>query len=195
MSNYCQGYTKATVNITFPEKEKIILKSTPILVDVVLTNQGIYQDYIHNMNQKIDKTFDRAITNVILKDSNNKYIFSGEYPPSDPRVNRTCPLPSIQGNKIYLDFDPGAYADNSGSCVYTIFFGGWTLTATNAIGQQIKRNYNQKPIFNVACGDNCPDGYLRCDCNEYPGYCCIPCSEIKGEIANAKALLRNINYG
>lgn len=28
-------------------------------------------------------------------------------------------------------------------------------------------------------GDDCPDGHLKCMCNTYPGYCCIPCSQIK----------------
>lgn len=27
--------------------------------------------------------------------------------------------------------------------------------------------------FTVACGDECPQGYCKIDCEAYPGYCCI----------------------
>lgn len=32
--------------------------------------------------------------------------------------------------------------------------------------------------FDVACDDECPDGYLKCSQVAYPGYCCIPCDDI-----------------
>jgi hypothetical protein len=46
--------------------------------------------------------------------------------------------------------------------------------------------------FNIQCG-NCPPGHIECKCNAYPGYCCIPCSEIRNGIAAATAQLRGIN--
>ncbi len=49
--------------------------------------------------------------------------------------------------------------------------------------------------FDVACSGKCPDGYIECKCDAYPGYCCIPCSEIRGGIAAATAALRGINNG
>jgi hypothetical protein len=56
-------------------------------------------------------------------------------------------------------------------------------------------NSGKCPItFQVSCG-NCPDRHLECKCNAYPGYCCIPCSEIKGGIAAATAAVRSINNG
>ena len=33
--------------------------------------------------------------------------------------------------------------------------------------------------FTVACGDECPDGYCKIECETYPGYCCINEAEIK----------------
>jgi hypothetical protein len=51
------------------------------------------------------------------------------------------------------------------------------------------------PKYNVACGDGCPPNHIKCKCDSYPGYCCIPCNEIKGGIAAATAAVRGINRG
>lgn len=48
--------------------------------------------------------------------------------------------------------------------------------------------------FTVQCTD-CPDGYLRCDAPGYPGYCCIPCDLIAGQIAGIKHQVRRFNNG
>ncbi|MEH2456537.1 hypothetical protein [Nostoc sp.] len=40
--------------------------------------------------------------------------------------------------------------------------------------------------FNVACGDECPNGYCKIDCETYPGYCCISEAEIQGFINRLK---------
>jgi hypothetical protein len=49
--------------------------------------------------------------------------------------------------------------------------------------------------YNVVCGDECPPGHIKCDCNEYPGFCCIPCSEIIGGIRSAISAIRGISNG
>lgn len=33
--------------------------------------------------------------------------------------------------------------------------------------------------FTVACGDECPEGYCKIDCETYPGYCCLNEAKIK----------------
>ena len=190
--SYCSLGTKATVNIASPIQEKIIIDA-PINVAVVASASGRYQDYTHDMSQPIDKTFDKSITSIILNDPVNDYVYSGEYPPSNPIVHRTCPVPSIQDNKIYLDFDPGAYADNVGTCTYRVFFGGFTLTASNSAGQSITRKYDAKPVFTVACGDDCPEGFCKCIIPEYPGYCCLDCSATAASIHAITNQLRGKN--
>ncbi|MEH1874128.1 hypothetical protein [Nostoc sp.] len=35
------------------------------------------------------------------------------------------------------------------------------------------------PTYFVACGNACPNGYCKIDCEVYPGYCCINEAEIK----------------
>lgn len=46
--------------------------------------------------------------------------------------------------------------------------------------------------FDVQCGD-CPQGTLKCNAPGYPGYCCLPCNEIAGEIKAIASQVRRIN--
>lgn len=48
--------------------------------------------------------------------------------------------------------------------------------------------------YHIAC-EGCPDGFLKCSCNQYPGYCCISCSEVKTGLSNILADIRRINNG
>lgn len=61
-------------------------------------------------------------------------------------------------------------------------------------GKQIFSDVGECPIsFNVGCNDDCPPGHIRCETSAYPGYCCIPCNEIKSEIAAITSIIRGIN--
>ena len=44
--------------------------------------------------------------------------------------------------------------------------------------------------FTVACID-CPDGQCKCVSTNYPGYCCLPCSQVALEIASITAIARS----
>ncbi|MDZ7953336.1 hypothetical protein [Nostoc sp. DedQUE09] len=184
MTSYCSLGDKTTVEILSPAKEILIFDNAPITVEVITSNEGEYQDYTHNMNQKIDKSFAKNVVSVIVNDPINDWIFSGEYPPDNPIVHRTCPIPSVIDGKIYLDFDPLGYSDNIGSCTYKVYFGGYKLTATDARGIKIQRTYDQEPKYTVACGDNCPEGSHKCTHKKYPGYCCVPCKEVGDRLKN-----------
>lgn len=62
-------------------------------------------------------------------------------------------------------------------------------------GNQIYSDSGDCPLnFVVACG-NCPNGYIECKTDAYPGYCCIPCNEIRNGIAAATSAIRGINRG
>ena len=49
--------------------------------------------------------------------------------------------------------------------------------------------------YNVICGDECPSGTTKCFSTNYPGYCCLPCSEIKAEIKAILSQVRRLNNG
>lgn len=49
--------------------------------------------------------------------------------------------------------------------------------------------------WEVVCGDSCPNGFLKCKSTNHPGYCCIPCNEIKAELIAARLAIRSLKNG
>jgi hypothetical protein len=61
---------------------------------------------------------------------------------------------------------------------------GFVVTVTDESGT-IYENFfpgQESPTVEVACDDNCPEGYLKCASNKHPGYCCLPCKETANKI-------------
>ena len=50
-------------------------------------------------------------------------------------------------------------------------------------------------VYSVLCDGDCPPGTVKCLSTNYPGYCCLPCSEIKNEIKAIASQVRSINNG
>lgn len=79
------------------------------------------------------------------------------------------------------------------------------FTATGAANQTIIKIYTNGQLigqvpaddcnFSVGCDDGCPKGQMKCQCTSYPGYCCIPCNDIKSEIKSIVSTLRSQNRG
>lgn len=60
--------------------------------------------------------------------------------------------------------------EDSGKCV---------ITVKNASGGTVYTKTDECPInYKVRCGDNCAEGEIRCQSNQYPGYCCIDCGDL-----------------
>ena len=49
--------------------------------------------------------------------------------------------------------------------------------------------------YTISCDNDCPDGYLKCHSDSYPGYCCIPCGDIKNRITSLIAKVKGLNNG
>lgn len=45
-------------------------------------------------------------------------------------------------------------------------------------------------IYEVCCREECPKGFLKLPKMGKPGYCCIACSDLKGQTNQIKAILR-----
>lgn len=58
---------------------------------------------------------------------------------------------------------------------------GCTVTIQDCNGNQIYNKSGQVCSFAYNC-NGCPDGTIQCNCNNYPGYCCLPCQAIEEEI-------------
>lgn len=210
MANHCSGSKEAKVKIIYPDQETIVSKHPPINIDVnSSTTGGNYVDYTHQMNKPLDMRFRKDIADVQLNDSKNDWIYGlkdsvalGD-PPYD--IHGKCPtlgyaaVPGsetlkIDGNRLYSNFDVDprgidAYFNNTGTCTYRIFFGGYKLTINDTRGQIFSQEYEKEPQYEVACDNECPPGYCKCITQKYPGYCCLPCKEVAVRINNLAARL------
>jgi len=59
--------------------------------------------------------------------------------------------------------------------------GGCNVTIQDCNGDTIYNNSGGNCSTSFAC-DGCPTGTIQCNCNNYPGYCCLPCQAIEEEI-------------
>lgn len=49
--------------------------------------------------------------------------------------------------------------------------------------------------YEVVCDSDCPTGTVKCKSTNYPGYCCLPCSEIKNQIKAIASQVRSLTNG
>lgn len=59
-------------------------------------------------------------------------------------------------------------AGNCDSCIET----GCKITISNTQGTVYMKQGKYPLNYDVACDDQCPPGYCKCECTNYPGYCC-----------------------
>jgi hypothetical protein len=52
------------------------------------------------------------------------------------------------------------------------------------------KEFAETPKFTISCDDDCPEGQIKGHSNRPPGYCCLPCGDVRDEIATIKAMLR-----
>lgn len=122
-----------------------------------------------------------------------RFIFDGQPPTEQPSPYETVG-------------EPGIWALLSDSC-------GWSGDSNCRMGAQppppdgkkkvvLKISYDGKEIwraegepeciYKVAC-EGCPEGHLKLKASNSKGFCCVPCKDIKSEIAQIKSLLRQKN--
>lgn len=187
MALYCQEKSEAKVNFTDLNglKDSILVKSCP--VEILCNFQEII--YNHLMNSPINKVFDGTVVKAELVDPFQKFSIApagiAGYTESSrfllcPDVNRAARSDNlhVEGNRIYSYFDAGGegigadfYADNEGVCTYRVFVSSQPFTILDLRKNVIYSNPNVIN-YTVSCDDECPPGYCKCECTNYPGYCC-----------------------
>ncbi|MBD2438258.1 hypothetical protein [Nostoc sp. FACHB-110] len=55
-----------------------------------------------------------------------------------------------------------------------------------------QRNNKPCPVYKIRCENDCASDEIKCECNHYPGYCCVPCNHVKSKIAQATATLKQV---
>ncbi|MBD2609450.1 hypothetical protein H6G81_34415 [Scytonema hofmannii FACHB-248] len=68
------------------------------------------------------------------------------------------------------------------------------VTITDKNNNKLYEKSGVSPQIKVAC-DGCAPGEIKCACEAYPGYCCIPCSEIISGIKSVRATVRSLSNG
>lgn len=66
------------------------------------------------------------------------------------------------------------------------------LTITHADNSKFIVTGDCPLTYEVACGDSCPPGYCKCECDNYPGYCCLKTDDISYELRMARNDVRRI---
>ena len=81
--------------------------------------------------------------------------------------------------------------DTRGDC-NSCLNNGCTVQIYDVNGGLIYQKSGKNCNVNVQC-DGCPDGTIQCSCNDYPGYCCLPCVTVESGIQNLIDLARSAN--
>lgn len=133
---------------------------------------------------------------IVIKQFSNYYIYLVV---TDALQTQESPLGRTNGynynpENLYRIYDIKPFPDNGqqeppstdSKCEIRISHNGLLLYSDRG----------KCPIpFEVLCGEQCPEGTTKCFSTNYPGYCCLPCSEIKQEIKAIASQIRSLNNG
>lgn len=177
---YCDLEDKtALITWRFPgdKSKEFVSPITPVVVLVIpLLSTGSW----------VVDIYDNITNSVIIQYSGT----SEEYPTVTGRTVKT------NGTNRVVGGDGNFSAGNVGirSANFTPNTGtGWTIKIEDTLGRKLfedSKMGNSPPTYEVACGDGCPPGYIKCEHPKYPGYCCIPCQGTASKINNLAAKVR-----
>lgn len=197
--SYCNNKLKAIVNFSFGNgyKETITFDNPPIEVELTKSTD--------NINNRCWRFSGKGVENNFFYE----HFACGktpEYRQSTGGSGRGVNLyldgillmpPSYEYSNGAIDFVGIAQPRNnyisSGNCDNCINV--CTIKISNSINQIYEYSGQCPCIFNVACDDDCPPGTTKCFSTNYPGYCCLPCNEIAGEIKAIASQIRRSNNG
>ncbi|MEH2437369.1 MAG: hypothetical protein V7K25_24565 [Nostoc sp.] len=105
-------------------------------------------------------------------------------------------LQTVTGRVISTDSTTVAGSVRIRSAFFTPSTYNAYIKVLDVSGKQIFQDSSSSstpPIFKVACGTSCPDGYCKCEIPEYPGYCCLDCAATATSIRLITNELRSKN--
>ena len=59
------------------------------------------------------------------------------------------------------------------------------------VDKNFQDSYKCGTEYEITCDEDCPKNHMKCKCSKYPGYCCLPCSDIVPKIKNLASKLKN----
>lgn len=209
---YCHGKTKATVKYTVNKQNRVFVASQNFLpIDVIVTDgqKEITQNFIKSFNGDVLTTYSFTVNapSELPEDKTPEiYLMSGTWDDcgSIGSFNSPCTYGQIytySGSPLLI----GRGLSINGTvknllrhyCYVNLLLkwlvGTQVLKIFDQSGNLIFSDSGENITFNVICNDDCPPNHIKCNCPQYPGFCCIPCSEIKNGITAATAAVRKIN--
>jgi len=185
MADYCNVGDKPKVYYKFGTSTQQIYESPASPIDVTVenfsTNTSNYSPVGYGLSG--NSTNSGVPFSIVVRDY--QIIDQGSGSPPDIRYILYVQRCQDSGLISYTNTDPASITINPAiTC-------GASITNTMKSRLHIKKAGESTDIFmvegdypctfKVACID-CPDGFCRCDCDTYPGYCCLDESLILGLI-------------
>lgn len=187
---YCSGKNKASVYYEFADKkDSFISKIVPIKVLTGVADSGNDTGNTWIVRGRGVNFYDCSPTNEYYEASCSikPSLKAGTYDFGD----RICSLIyAYCGSNIIPRQDFGFHPSDvmiippSDICKIEIFDSTDNLLFSDTGKCPVK--------FTVACEDDCPPGTVRCECIEYPGYCCLPCEPTISEIKSIRNLVKKL---
>jgi hypothetical protein len=111
---------------------------------------------------------------VWVKDAEGRFAQSGT-------TQKSASISIVSG----LEIPEGQCTECTGNSCSIVF--------KDLAGNTLYREVGECPIkWNYSCDNECPDGFLKCECDEYPGYCCLPCGSVEAGITSIKTQIESL---
>ncbi|AFY54387.1 hypothetical protein Riv7116_1846 [Rivularia sp. PCC 7116] len=201
---HCENSAEAKLTIYFEEKkqDEFKVKQLPICVEENQVNTSIDIKVFRFWSEEFDH--DSNEINIIFEhyacgynatyDSSNELANNGAYLIVDEEIQNDASYYYWSGfdegrNKTYYRYleevdkipetSEGSLTVNDKNCILE----GCEIIVYDKDGKQLYQNTGKSPCnVEIACDDDCPKGYLKCESNKYPGYCCLPCKDTASKI-------------
>ncbi|RAM50390.1 MAG: hypothetical protein C6Y22_17495 [Hapalosiphonaceae cyanobacterium JJU2] len=183
----CEGSSKATINLIFPETKEQIISSNPPVEVSTNYQAGLKKVYITGTAYNSSCTplpgYEEYMGEIPINTPTSLIMLGGGICPNGRRYDVKNAGSSTGTEWLIGTVSIREIITKKPGCEVTI---------TDTRGRIFQKLYTDKycPEFTIGCDDGCPPGYLKCDSPNYPGYCCIHCKETASKINNLAAKTR-----
>lgn len=116
----------------------------------------------------------------------NPFSYQGDDQDSPITVNTRTIASAKDGRVLYSDASFNAGAIQYLGTVFTPNVANkYQIIISNTSGIELfkeEKDTTIPPKYEVACGEECPEGFCKCITPEYPGYCCLDCNSTAASI-------------
>ena len=189
LSCHCEDAKKAKAYISPPEGEQIIILSEKPPICYEIKEESALWEYGGEGLKGDCKPSGRVVTHT---HRGQKPKFETRTAPSGGNfAGCSFAYVILDGVSNYPDFEGGGHpattfvrrvGEESGDSQSGEL--GFTVMVKDESGEIYNEFFpgEKSPTVEVACDDNCPEGYLKCTSDKYPGYCCLPCKRTANKI-------------